>query len=284
MAELNVTLIDVGWGDSIFIEHIDENDEPHFALIDSNDKEFERSAEIFLKKYLRREGIKYKDNKPNFEFVMISHWHEDHVSGLKRIIRNFGTRRLYYPKTQNSALMNSMTSFADSEAYKVRNKWSMSHQSIHSNKIMQPFGDVQMNVLWPTRTHVDPDENNNSIVLQMTLDNVKYLLTGDAERVVWDNITNLIPKDTKFFKVPHHGSKNGTFVGRTTPWLDRTNRLVSLGVSGHIGRFTLPHPDVIKLFQNRPRDYYRTDYDYHLTFNTKGNNRKKVDVKYSRIE
>jgi competence protein ComEC len=250
MAELNVTLIDVGWGDSIFIEHIDENDEPHFALIDSNDKEFERSAEIFLKKYLRREGIKYKDNKPNFEFVMISHWHEDHVSGLKRIIRNFGTRRLYYPKTQNSALMNSMTSFADSEAYKVRNKWSMSHQSIHSNKIMQPFGDVQMNVLWPTRTHVDPDENNNSIVLQMTLDNVKYLLTGDAER----------------------------------PWLDRTNRLVSLGVSGHIGRFTLPHPDVIKLFQNRPRDYYRTDYDYHLTFNTKGNNRKKVDVKYSRIE
>ena len=61
MAELNVTLIDVGWGDSIFIEHIDDNDDPHYGLIDSNDKEFERSAEIFIKKYLRRNGIKYKD-------------------------------------------------------------------------------------------------------------------------------------------------------------------------------------------------------------------------------
>ncbi len=281
MATLSVTMIDVGWGDSIFIEHIDKKDKPHYALIDSNDKEYERSAEIFLKKYLRRKGIKYKDHKPNFEFVIISHWHEDHISGLKRIIRNFGTNRLYYPKTEYSTTMNTMTNFADSESGRVN--YDMSHQSIDSSKRMNEFGDVKLEVLWPPLSTIYSNENNNSIVLKMTLDNVNFILTGDAEKVAWQKITHLIPPDTKFFKVPHHGSINGTFVGNETPWLDRMNRLVALGISGHVGRFILPREEVIEEFEKKNRDHYRTDLNYHLTFKTDGNNRKKTNVKYSRI-
>jgi hypothetical protein len=52
MRSLNVTLIDVGWGDSILLESIDSNDNSYYALIDSNDSTNFRSSYIFLKKYL----------------------------------------------------------------------------------------------------------------------------------------------------------------------------------------------------------------------------------------
>ena len=220
--------------------------------------------------------------------VFLSHWHEDHLSGLERLIRKFGTNFLFYPKTVKSGSMALMTDFADKEAKRVSNNYMMSHQSIDTSKIIDDdnfFGDVKIEILWPRRDFLDKkNENNNSIVLKMTLDNVHFILTGDADEKVWNNISRDLPSDTKFFKVPHHGSKNGTFVDHHTPWLDRLNRLVSLGISGHVGKYVLPRPEVINEFENRNLDYYRTDHHYHLTFTTYGNNRKKVDVKYSRIK
>jgi competence protein ComEC len=251
MGTLSVTLIDVGWGDSIFIEHIDKNNKPHRALIDSNDTMNERSAEIFLKKYLRRNGIKYKENKPNFEFVMISHWHGDHISGLTRIIKEFGTTKLYYPKTTYDEAMATMLEFIETEAE--------SHESLDSSLGMEDFGDVKMEVLWPPEDTISSNENKNSIVLKMTLDNVKFFLTGDAEGTLWNKIIGSVPSDTKFFKVPHHGSKNGTLT------------------------HDLPNETVITVLENSGRDFYRTDHEYHLTFTTDGNNMKKTRVKYSRV-
>lgn len=281
METLSITLIDVGWGDSILIEHIDNNNKPHYALIDSNDTTNQRSVEIFLKKYFRRKEIKYKDKKPNFEFVMISHWHGDHISELERIIRKFGTKKLYYPKTTYDVTMATMLDFIESESDKV--DYPMGHESLDTSKDIADLGNVKMDTLWPYENSIESNENNNSIVLKMILGNVKLFLTGDAEGVVWNNITNLIPTDTKFFKVPHHGSRNGTFVGTNTPWLDKMNRLASLGISGHIGQHVLPHPSVITELEDRGSNFYRTDENYHLTFTTDGNNRKKVKVKYSRI-
>ena len=41
MSKLNVTIIDVGWGDSIFLESTDGNGDPIYALVDSNDEVIE---------------------------------------------------------------------------------------------------------------------------------------------------------------------------------------------------------------------------------------------------
>jgi hypothetical protein len=54
MENLEVTLIDVGWGDSIFIETNDDNNDSQYALIDSNDTTTLRSTYIFLKKYFKK--------------------------------------------------------------------------------------------------------------------------------------------------------------------------------------------------------------------------------------
>ena len=52
MSQLKIILIDVAWGDSIFLEAIDNRGNESYALIDSNDSTSYKSTLIFLKKYL----------------------------------------------------------------------------------------------------------------------------------------------------------------------------------------------------------------------------------------
>src|SRR4029077_7001970 len=93
---------------------------------------------------------------------------------------------------------------------------------VDTSKILPPFGAVSMQVLWPLPGNVLPNENDNSVVLVLSLGNVSFMLTGDAEPYgVWTKIAGQLPSNTRFFKVPHHGSANGTFTSSgTTPWLN----------------------------------------------------------------
>jgi competence protein ComEC len=136
-----------------------------------------------------------------------------------------------------------------------------------------------MQVLWPPYNTIDHNENNNSIVLVLTLGNISFVLTGDAEEDVWSQIAGQIPGNTRFFKVPHHGSVNGTFDDNgNTPWFNNCPVNAHLGISCHISRHVFPDQEVIDLFETNNRSYFRTDNHYHLTFHTDGNS---VNVKYS---
>lgn len=280
MSKLSITIIDVGWGDSILIESKDSAGKIHFAMIDSNDTSNYQSSLIFLKRYFEKKNINL-NKKPIFDFVMLSHAHLDHGQGLKRIMRNFGTKYFFYPKSLEWKGLSTLIRYAN----KSSNVGF--HQSIDNTKIINKLGDVSIDVLWPLykRTLSKTNENNNSIVLHLKLKNVSVLLTGDAEEEVWKKISNKIPDTTKFFKVPHHGSVNGTFDPRTldSSYLDKLDKIAPnahLAISSHTTPYGHPDQIVVKEFNNRKKKYYRTDEHYHLTFTTDGVN---FNVKHSRI-
>jgi beta-lactamase superfamily II metal-dependent hydrolase len=110
------------------------------------------------------------------------------------------------------------------------------------------------------------------------------LLTGDAEGKVWQAIGASIPQNTVAFKVPHHGSKNGTIFNNGFPWVDKLDTLphkAHLGISCHPtfpNRFNFPNPDVINRFEANQYEYCRTDLHYHITYTLDANGLK---VKYS---
>jgi len=272
MAELNITLIDVGWGDSILIESKDGANRS-FGLVDSNDTTYLQSSYIFIRRFLEKAGVDVS-NKPVFDFVMLSHAHSDHGQGLRRIMSEYGTRRFWYPKSTETASLSSLIRYAG------RSTNVGHHQAIDDTKILPAFGSAAMTVHWPRYDHIEPDENNNSIVAEIALDTVSCLLTGDAEAEVWNQIAAQIPHSTRVFKVPHHGSVNGTFDGRATPWYTACPTNALLGISAHVRPFSHPHQRVTDLFDGDTRDYYRTDEHYHVTFSTDGTN---VDVKYSHV-
>lgn len=275
MGNLNVTLIDVGWGDSILIEYEDGQSNSQYALVDSNDSDTLRSSYIFLKRYFERKKINIDDRKPIFSFVLLTHAHADHGQGLKAILRAFGTRQFWYPKSLDWSTMADLIRFSNISP-SVQH-----HQSIDDTKILPPLGEVSLEVMWPPYGEIDPhSENNNSVVLSLRHGQISFVLTGDAEEKVWKRIANRIPADTHFFKVPHHGSSQGTFGARKkTPWLDHCPQDAKLGISSHLRPFSHPDKEVIGLFESHGREYYRTDVHYHITFTTDGTH--KPWVKYS---
>ncbi len=276
MGKLNITLIDAGWGDSIFIEHIDEQGNPHYGLIDSNDTKEIKSTQIFIKRFFSLKRI--DTPSPLFDFILLSHPHDDHMSGIKGIMQKFGTRYFLHPKShklnQNSLLMK----YCANPRAKVEQ-----YDAAHTSKELPVFGDVEMKTLWPHDGRISNNENNNSVVISMKYGNSTVLLTGDAEQEVWDEIASKIPMDTVFFKVPHHGSRNGSLDphGRPT-WLRQCPAEAMLGISCMFRRdYRHPHDIVLQEFISEGRKYYRTDMHYHITVSMDGVTAPKV--KYSHV-
>ena len=279
MARLAVTLIDVGWGDSILIQSDDGAGNKRFALVDCNDYETERSSLIFVKRFFERERIDYEANRPNFEWVLLTHGHADHARGLKRMLSLFGTRQFWYPKSVPTTTYGNLLDYAN------RSSRVQHHQAVDSTKILDPsvdFGGVSLQVLWPEYDQVDTsNENNNSVVLALTLGQVTFILTGDAEAENWATIAARLPASMRVFQVPHHGGRNGTFgPGDVTPWLDLIPGATQLALSSHIRPHGHPHADVVNLLGARNFVSFRTDVQSHLTFSTDGTN---VDVQYSHV-
>ena len=278
MPQLSVTIIDVGWGDCILVDSQDDAGDHRFGLIDCNDYERQRTALPFVKRYLERSRIDWKEKDHNFEWVLLTHGHADHARGLKEMLRTFGTRHFWYPKSVASTSYGVLLDYAN------RSKQVLHHQAVDETKSLGPPEvnfHADLRILWPNDDQIDKkNENNNSVVLAITLDDVSIVLTGDAEAENWPEIIPRLPKNPTYLQVPHHGGRNGVFDRNDeTPWLDHVRaRKTRLMMSSHVVPHGHPHPDVVTELANRRFVAYRTDKNYHVTLTTRGD---KVSVGYA---
>ena len=272
MSQLKIILIDVAWGDSIFLESIDSNGNEHYALIDSNDTTNFKSSLIFLKRYFQRKFNSSTVTKPVFDWVMLSHAHLDHGEGLKEIMKFFGTSRFYYPKS----ILNSSLAHLQNYANRAR----IRHQAIDNNRNFPNFGDARVKIHWPNEDQISNNENDNSIVMSMNIHDMTCMLTGDAEEEVWNAIKSEIPNSTVFFKVPHHGSSHGTLDhhGNGT-WTTNCPTNAFLAMSTHNRPYNHPDNAVLTKLDSDGYNYARTDNNYHVEILIDSNG---IKTKYSR--
>lgn len=179
----NVSIIDIGQGDSALIQYPLNGE---VVLIDTGPPK----AEEELENYLNYRGIK-KINK-----IIITHDHLDHNGNLEFLINNYKIDQIYTSTRDEST---------DSIILQKGDSINLDNENI---EILSP-------------STIKEDQNLNSISFIVTLGNKKWFFGGDIEQENEELIAEEIPKtDVDFLKVSHHGSNTSStekFINQFTP-------------------------------------------------------------------
>lgn len=235
---LKIHIINVGQGDSIFIETPGGST----VLIDTGPAFSGYSAaESRVIPYIRKQGCNSVD------MLIITHFHSDHAGGLDSLLDNLN--------------VGTLISFEEPEEDNVEYTRVSAGDSIS-------LDGVVFNVLYPgTNTDESGDENECCLVMELVYGDFNMLLTADAEQEVMDNLAG----EYEVLKLPHHGSE-ASFSYTMADASQIGTAVVSVGRNnyGH------PSPDVLEYLSKRGIETYRTDTMGNITITTTGKSYRVV--------
>ena len=236
----SVHIIDVGQGDSIFIQTLEDKR----ILIDAGDEE----AEHTVYSYLKRRGVK------KIDVLIATHPDTDHIGSMDYIIDKFKISHFYMPdaKTDSEAFYNLLDSCKEK---------NLKIEYLTKGDRLKIDSSTTMEILSPSTI---TDKNNlNSIVSLLIYSGYEFLFTGDAEK---ENESEILSScnlpDIEFLKVGHHGSSSSStdeFIAKLKP--DAV--AISCGYNNDYGH---PHRSVLDTFRENGSVVYRTDKNGTLVF------------------
>ena len=226
---LNVYFIDVGQADSILLEN-----KGHYMLIDAGNNEDGPK----LVNYFNEQDIK------EFDYVVGTHAHEDHIGGMDDIIKNFKIDNFYMP----DAITTTKT-FED-----VLDALEETNVTFQTPKVNQTFNLQDTTITTLSVTADEKNLNDTSIVLKVKHGTNTFLFMGDASTKIEKNLLN---KDIKsdVLKVGHHGSRYSTsleFLKKVSP----EYAVISVGENN---TYKHPHEEILKRLEEQNIQIYRTD-------------------------
>jgi competence protein ComEC len=252
---LEVTAIDVGQGDSIFVAAPDGAT----MLVDAGGpvggvneaaeatSRFDIGEEV-VSPYLWSRRFRHVD------VLALSHAHSDHMGGMAAVMRNFRPRELWVSIDPNSDGYRALLAEANTLGVRVRHFYA-------GDQLL--WGGTQVTMLAPEAGYANPNEpvNNDSLVMRIEYGKSSVLLEGDAEapseRLM---LANGRVSAVTLLKVGHHGSRTSTtpeFFATAAP----KDAVVSVGKGNTFGH---PRYEVIQRIASARTKLYRTD-EFGLT-------------------
>lgn len=241
---LYVHFIDVGQGDSMLVKAGDR-----CMLIDGGPT----AAGQTVTSYLKSQGIQ------KIDVLVSTHPHEDHIGGLLTILNEFPVKQVIDSgQVHTTQTYENYLTLIDQKdiPYKVGER----------GQIINLSSNVKIEILSPPASMFGSDLNQNSIVLQVTYGNVKFLFMGDAGFIAEDNLMSSgYDLKSDVLKVAHHGSKYST----STAFLSRVKPAVSVIEVGQ-NTYGHPAPETLARLQDAGTKIYRTDINGNITVTTDG--------------
>jgi beta-lactamase superfamily II metal-dependent hydrolase len=225
--------LDVGQGDSTLV--ILPNGET--MLIDAGKSNYGDNVVNYIK----------NKNISKIDHLVMTHPDADHIGGMSKVIDNFDIGKIYMTdsisttRTFEDLLLN-----IDSKDLNIT--------ILKANDIISEFDDFKAILLSPVKKY--DDNNEMSLVIQITYGNNTFLLMGDAGIKAENDILNSNSNiKADLIKIGHHGSSSSSgaiFIEKVSPQF----AIISCGKDNQYGH---PTSKTIETLNQNKVKIYRTD-------------------------
>ena len=250
-SNLELTMLDVGQGDSIFLKL--PNNKANILIdtggvVNSNYSIINNSTIPYLKSI----GI----NKMNY--LILTHGDYDHMGEAINLVNNFKVEKVIF----NCGPYNDL----EQKLIKVLDKKKIKYYSCIKEL------NIDNNKLYFLQTKEYDNENDNSNVIYTEINGYKFMFMGDASITTEKEIINKynLP-DIDVLKVGHHGSRTSS----SKEFINEINPKYSIISVGKNNRYGHPNKEVLNNLEKSK--IYRTDEDGSIMFKIK-NNKLKIDT------
>ena len=243
---LQIYFLDVGQGDASVII----SSSGQVVMIDSG------PDEKLILNYLKNLNISQID------LLVATHAHDDHITGIDKIIAKYKPRAFMDPGIPH-------TSLAYIRMINAIEKYNVKYYQSIARKIQLDL--MNFTVLPNANPKVYVSEfNDNSVVIKLEYKNFSCLYAGDIESGRENQLvkTSSINLESDIIKIPHHGSStssNSAFIKKVNPKV----ATISCGQNNSYG-----HPSIktLETLEKNGTEIYRTDINGTILINTDGYN------------
>ena len=248
---LEVSYLDVGQGDAAYIRVNDFD-----ILIDAGP----RSDADRLMEQLEKKNI------DDFEMVIATHPHEDHIGGMVKVFERYDVKEFYMPKvTHTTQTFKNMVNAVNKEGIKI--------QTIKEGMSFELGSGAKIDVYSPIYESYE-EFNDYSPIMKLTFGETELIFTGDAEAHAEQDVVAKYPNDldADVLKFGHHGSSTSStdeFLKSVSPEYG----IISCGVDNKYGH---PHRETLDKISKYNIKAYRTDKQGQITLTSNG---KDISIK-----
>ena len=243
---LKVHYLDVGQGDSIFVEL--PNNET--MLIDAAESYQSENIINYLKNL----------NYQKIDYVIGTHPHTDHIGGLKDIINTFEIGKIYMPK------VISTTKTYESLLMAIKDK-NLKINTAKAGTSIIDTDALKINILAPNNS-IYTELNNYSVVTKITYGTTKFLFMGDSEKLIENEIKENVTADV--IKIGHHGSNTSSSID----FIKKVNAKYGIISVGLNNKYNLPKEETITNWENSGTKIYLTSTNGTIRASSDGTNIK----------
>lgn len=245
---LEVTMLDVGQGDSIFVQ----SPSGETFLVDGGSSSVNLVGRYRIESFFKYRGV------GTLDYVFLSHGDEDHISGIRELLER------QFLGVKIGALVLPPQRVWEENLYEIARLAQEKKVPIYCMEQGDELsmGEVRLGCLWPDKTQEDSG-NESSMVLSMTCGEFAMLFTGDlelsAEKNVCEYMSRLqkmgeIPDSYEVLKVGHHGSSGGT----SEELLKIVRPKWALISCGENNRYGHPHKETLERLETAGCDWIMT--------------------------
>ncbi|MDD5638735.1 MAG: ComEC/Rec2 family competence protein [Candidatus Pacebacteria bacterium] len=250
---LEINFLDVGQGDSIFIETPNN----YQILIDGGPSPNDLIENL-------SKLMPFYDR--SIDLIILTHPEKDHITGLLEVLKRYKIKNILWTGIiRDTSEWNEWNNLIKKEKSYI--KIAKAGQKIIFNDliyftVLYPFEDLEGQIF--------NDSNDTSIVGKLVFKNNSFLFTGDIGKSVEKKLVDEnIEIDSDVLKIAHHGSKNST----STEFLEKVSPEIAVI---QVGKNNYGHPnnEVLARLEQFDITILRNDKNGDIKIISLGNNLK----------